>query len=125
MLPIVFNDFMGEANSSVPNNLELTPLLASLLLLLLPVRGLVAIFLLMLGLHWHFVKQDRTAITESTSEVPSLWWPLLYPWYCLKKANVIGGSIFIVVILTVGFSQLRSKKANTRELSKIACYMDS
>ncbi|MEX2990168.1 hypothetical protein AB4K08_20275 [Serratia fonticola] len=120
MLPIVFNNFMGEAKSPVPNNLVLIPLLASLLLLLSPVRALVATVLLMLGFHWHFIKQDRAAITAAANETPSSWWSLLYPWYFLKRVNIIGESILIVILLTVGFSQLSSKKANTRELSKSA-----
>ncbi|WP_447881749.1 hypothetical protein [Serratia fonticola] len=120
MLPIVFNYFIGESKSPVPNNLVLIPLLACLLLLLSPVRALVATVLLTLGFHRHFIKQDRAAITAAANEPPSPWWSLLYPWYCLRRSNVIGGSIFIVVILTAGFSQLSSKKANTRELSNIA-----
>lgn len=121
MLPIVFNDFIGEAKSPIPNNLVLIPLLACLLLLLSPVRALVATVLLTLGFHGHFIKQDRAAITAATNEVPSPWWFLLYRWNFLRRSNVIEGSIFIVVILTVGFRQLSSKKANTRELSEIAC----
>lgn len=121
MLPIVFNNLMGEAKSPIPNNLVLIPLLASLLLLLSPVRALVATGLLMLGFHWHFIKQDWAAITAAANESPSPWWSLLYPWNFLKRVNIIGESILIVVLLTVGFSQLSSKKANTRELSKIAC----
>ncbi|MDQ9127442.1 hypothetical protein RDT67_13495 [Serratia fonticola] len=121
MLPIIFNNFMGEAKSPVPNNLVLIPLLASLLLRLSPVRALVATVLLMLRFHWHFIKQDRATITAAANKTPCPWWSLLYPWYFLRRLNIIGGSIFIVVILTTGFSQLSSKKANTRELSKIAC----
>ncbi|WP_447884047.1 hypothetical protein [Serratia fonticola] len=120
MLPIVFNNLMGEAKSPIPNNLVLIPLLASLLLLLSPMRTLVATVLLMLGFHWYFIKQDRAAITAAANEPPCPWWSLLYPWFCLRRLNIIGGSIFIVVILTLRFSQLSSKKANTRELSKIA-----
>lgn len=70
MLPIVFNNFMGEAKSPIPNNLVLIPLLASLLLLLSPVRALVATVLLMLGFHWYFVKQDRVAITAAANKPP-------------------------------------------------------
>lgn len=121
MLPIVFNNLMGEAKSPIPNNLVLIPLLASLLLLLSPVRALVATVLLMLGFHWHFIKKDRAAITAAANKAPSPLWFLLYRWNFLKRVNIIRGSIFIVVILPVGFSQLSSKKANTRELSKNVC----
>ncbi|CAI2041096.1 Uncharacterised protein [Serratia fonticola] len=124
MLLTVFNKFMGKIRSSALINLVLTPLLTSLLLLLSPVWALVVTILLTLGFTCHFSRQDEAATTTAANLAPSQRGFLLYPWYSLRRANVIEGSsslLFIVVTLTVGSIQLSSMKANTRELSEIAC----
>ena len=115
---------MGVLRSSALINLVLTPLLTSLLLLLSPAWALVVTISLTLGFTCHFSRQDQAAITTAANLAPYQRGFLLYPWYFLRRANVIEGSrslLFIVVTLTVGSIQLSSIKANTRELSEIAC----
>lgn len=124
MLLTVFNKFIGIIRSLALINFVLTPLLTSLLLLLLPMWVLAVTISLTFRFTCHFTRQNKAAITTAANQTPSQRGFLLYPWYFLRRANVIEGSrllLSIVVTLTVGSIQLSSMKANTRELSEIAC----